>query len=372
MRVVFVLWQGGIGGAELHTVGLAAALTARGHWVGVLTLSSPGVADRALDDLSLPHRTLSLRRGRDVLVHGSDLRKILSSAHADVVILPHNDGLPVLLRLYGYVGPMVAMEHGAALKHRGLTVMRHLRYLAARKVGRRILCGEIAVSEFAARNLVRLPHARIAVVHNGIDMLTFRPRERRGGDAADTPQHFVVGMAGRLVPGKGFDVAIRAVAEVNGLGGSTARVELCIAGDGPERGRLQRLAASLGSATAVRLLGKTLDMPTFWNSLDLAVHVPDTFLETFGLVALEAVGCGCRVLVAATESSEELLRGCPGVTMVQKGDPHILAEQIALEMRRSPATSDERTGMHAWVAERYSLAETARQYEALLTRWLRG
>lgn len=98
-----------------------------------------------------------------------------------------------------------------------------------------------------------MPAARVHVVPNGIEAVRFRFDEgvRRTTRArTGLPERaFVVGGVGRLVPGKRFDVLVRAVAALPGA-------HLLLAGDGPERAGLRRLAAELGAQSRIHLLGE--------------------------------------------------------------------------------------------------------------------
>jgi glycosyltransferase involved in cell wall biosynthesis len=108
--------------------------------------------------------------------------------------------------------------------------------------------------------------------------------------------------AGRLVPNKGVDVAIRAVAM------SSLRPRLAIAGDGPQREHLVRLAEELGVADRVDFVG--------WSSHSdiAALHSPRTLLlvpsqwpEPAGLVAAESAARGRACLVSARGGLPELV-----------------------------------------------------------------
>jgi glycosyltransferase involved in cell wall biosynthesis len=105
---------------------------------------------------------------------------------------------------------------------------------------------------------------------------------------------------GRLVPRKGFDRAIRALALVPGA-------ELVIAGgpepallhDDPEAERLRKLAAEHGVADRVRLLGAVSHdaMPELMSDADLVLSTP--VYEPFGIVPLEAMACATPVVATA-------------------------------------------------------------------------
>jgi phosphatidylinositol alpha-1,6-mannosyltransferase len=101
----------------------------------------------------------------------------------------------------------------------------------------------------------------------------------------------VLATVARLVPRKGIDLALRSVAELRRNGRT---VTYLVAGDGPERAALMRLAESLGIQSSVRWLGR-VDELTKWAVYDLcsAFVLPNrplagTDWEGFGIVFLEA------------------------------------------------------------------------------------
>ncbi|MGH9134932.1 MAG: glycosyltransferase, partial [Ilumatobacteraceae bacterium] len=98
----------------------------------------------------------------------------------------------------------------------------------------------------------------------------------------------------RLVPRKGFDTAIRAVAK---LRASRPDLVLAIAGRGRDRVRLERLAGDLGAP--VRFLGRVPndDLPALYGCADLFTMLcrnrwGGLEQEGFGIVFVEAAACG--------------------------------------------------------------------------------
>ena len=107
---------------------------------------------------------------------------------------------------------------------------------------------------------------------------------------------------GRLVPYKGVDVLIDAMASV-------PRATALILGDGPLRGELAARAAASGVAGRVRFLGALPDAEVVAH-----LHACDVFVlpsvsrqETFGVAQLEAMACGRPVV------STDLETGVPWV-----------------------------------------------------------
>ncbi len=136
---------------------------------------------------------------------------------------------------------------------------------------------------------------RVSVVPCGVDTDRFTPPgpvDPRG----DRPRVLVVG---RLVPRKGVDDAIRAMALVPGAelvvaGGPEAA---CMRTD-PEVRRLRRIARGAGVADRVELRGAVGrdEMPALLRSADVVVCAP--WYEPFGIVPLEAMACGVPVVAA--------------------------------------------------------------------------
>lgn len=113
-------------------------------------------------------------------------------------------------------------------------------------------------------------------------------RELRFDRGSEGPALLTVG---RLVQRKGCDLVLRSVAE---LAAEYPGLRYIIAGDGPERARLDGLARELGIADRVRMLGDVDDL-TKWAAYDICdVFVSPTRpshsadWEGFGIVFLEA------------------------------------------------------------------------------------
>jgi len=125
----------------------------------------------------------------------------------------------------------------------------------------------------------------------GVDPDIFAPRLGE----QDPARGFVIGYAGRLVPEKGVDLLLEAVAGLSGVW------RLVIVGSGPELNRLELLARRLGLADRVSFEGdiSSIRMPAFYRELD-ALVVPSrsrpNWIEQFGRVLIEAMACGVPVV----------------------------------------------------------------------------
>ncbi|MER8002323.1 glycosyltransferase [Streptomyces sp. NPDC095613] len=155
---------------------------------------------------------------------------------------------------------------------------------------------------------------RVSIVPCGVDPAHFAPvpGAARSPGRPGAPRRLLA--VGRLVPRKGFDRAIRALAEV-------PDAELLIAGGpapgdpllaDPEAERLRKTAAEYGVADRVRLLGGVphADMPRLMSGADLVLSLPR--YEPFGIVPIEAMAC--RTPVVATAVGGHLDTVVDGVT----------------------------------------------------------
>jgi phosphatidylinositol alpha-1,6-mannosyltransferase len=164
----------------------------------------------------------------------------------------------------------------------------------------------------------------------GVDPDTFRPLSPAERDEARA--HFgipidaevVLGVS-RLVPRKGFDTAIRAVARLRRV---RPDLVLVIAGGGRDRDRLERLATELDAP--VRFLGRIpgADLPLLYGCADVFTMLcrnrwGGLEQEGFGIVFVEAAACGIpQVAGDSGGAAEAVLDGETGVVV---GDPEDVA-----------------------------------------------
>ncbi len=186
----------------------------------------------------------------------------------------------------------------------------------------------VAVSNAVARDLAQLPGAerlRLVQVPNPVDLAEVR---RKAACAlppplADSLPDPLLVAVGRLHWQKGFDLLIRAMAELDGRLAS----RLVILGDGPERSRLARLIGRLALEDRVLLVGHD---PNPWRWMARArVFVHTALFEGFGHAVAEALALGVTpVVVAGTGALAELLEEGRCGYLVRERSPHALASAI--------------------------------------------
>ncbi|MFB4426669.1 glycosyltransferase [Streptomyces sp. QL37] len=319
MRALHVITGLGVGGAEQQLRLLLRHLPVR---CDVVTLTNPGAVAEGLRADGVRVRDLGMRSNRD-LGAVPRLARLIRRGSYDLV---HTH----LYRacVYGRIAARLAgttavsTEHSlgrAEIEGRPLTRSTRELYLRTERLG----AATVAVSDTVAGRLRDwgVPAARIHTVPNGVDVAAFRfDSARRHATRAllGLPDAaFVVGGVGRLVPGKRFDLLIRAVAALPGAW-------LVLAGDGPEAGALRALAARLGVAGRVRFLGEC-GTPGAGPGIPAVLSAVDTFVsasreESFGLAVVEALAAGLPVVYAACPAIEDLPAGrTPGATRIGSG-----------------------------------------------------
>jgi glycosyltransferase involved in cell wall biosynthesis len=183
-----------------------------------------------------------------------------------------------------------------------------------------------------------------------------------------TPRNtFVVGYAGRLVPEKGLEVLLRALAQLPDT------VCARLAGSGPDRARLQTLAAELNLTPRVTLeppLPSTR-MREFYAQLDAfvlpSVSRPN-WQEQFGRVLIEAMACGVPVIGSTCGEIPNVI-GDAGL-LFREGDADALAAHLRALLadpaqRRAFATQG-RARVLARYTQKQIAEKTVEVYHSLL------
>lgn len=155
------------------------------------------------------------------------------------------------------------------------------------------------------------------IIHNSYRKEVFR-------DIAGEKRERELVYLGRLVPEKGLDVLLDALAKLTCV---ESRPSLTIVGEGPERDRLGKRAADLGICSQVKFIGVQHgeDLARTLNCHRILV-IPSTWEEPFGIVALEAIACGCVVVGTDGGGLPEAIGPC-GI-VVPRGNSDALAMAI--------------------------------------------
>jgi glycosyltransferase involved in cell wall biosynthesis len=169
------------------------------------------------------------------------------------------------------------------------------------------------------------------------DLVPLAPSERAAVRARYLLGAPLAGYVGRLVPEKGVDLFLAALARLPAVHG-------VIAGDGPERLALERQARELGLGERVRFTGvlSPLDAERIIGALDvlaLPSRTRKNWAEQFGRVLIEAMASEVAVVAADSGAIAEVV-GDAGLLVPEDDVPALTA---ALEMALSPAAATLRS-----------------------------
>jgi len=281
------------GGAERYVVDLALALRAR-DWPVEVACSAAGVRASALLDAGIPVQVLGQRlvKRRVCPAYSRALRRlVLARPPALVHAHLYASAAAAVSATAGLDVPVVVTEHTEGPWRTG----------PARRLSRRVYADSeaiVAVSSAITRLLVGQYDVPVERVH------TLLPRPSRPAPPLPDRDSAApkVGVVARLVPEKGVDVFLHAVARVVR---AVPQARFVVVGDGPVGDRLRQLAVDLGLAGAVAFAGFRPDAPQVIAGLDLLVVPSRT--DGSPLVVGEAMHAGVPVVASRVGGLPDLV-----------------------------------------------------------------
>lgn len=231
---------------------------------------------------------------------------------------------------------------------------------------------EICVSE-AVKNFqiqkTGLPETFFKVIYNGIDTEKFVPlfdkykaRQKYGL----APIGIIVGFLGRFDYQKGADVFIKALGDDSLENENFSAV---VGGYGVEELNLRAIAEGLPAKRRPSFTGYLDNPHKFLQMLDICV-IPSRW-EGFGLVAVEAMACGCAVIASEVDSLSEIIEDEKNGLLFQSEDTFQLARKIKMLINEKfKRESLSRAGVEhaAKFSERKMIEEYFELYSALQSK----
>lgn len=348
---------GAFGGAELQAEAWATRL-ARRHRVTVVTrrdpLSQPERERRdGFDVIRLPVASMpivrtwldrrAIARAVATLDPQPDLLLCFQTFISGLagVDIQKATGIPAVVWIRGELEYRLSRSLRARLFSPG--VWAHAKAVVVQTDGaRRELLAEVGIRRAAAIE------PKLFVVPNGIELPP--PPVRRGARIL---------AVGRLIPEKGIDVVIDAAAGVQGL--------LTIAGEGPERARLESrvrhhdLDARFEGHVSRERLAELYDQAA-------CVVLAARRGEGLPNVMLEAMAHGRAVVVTDVPGSRDLVRDGVDGLVVPPGDPRALRDALA-RLSHERGLADRLGAAARATAESYAWEAVEPQLEALMGRW---
>lgn len=283
----------------------------------------------------------------EIIEYHPDYRAVPAQRYVDVALgklVGHRPGATRAWR--AAVANQASWPEGCIIGHNGPQLMplidtgRHqavlychnflLRSYGKREIERtlgstsKIICVSNFLAETTASVLPAAIASRIRVVPNGVDCTFFSPR---GADRDDGV--FRVMFLGRMIPDKGADVLLHAIALLN-----RADVEVTLVGShgfdphaplSPFEVSLRAIAETHQGGVRFIPTASRAVLPDLLRSSDVLV-VPSRWPEPFGLTVTEGLASGLPVVASAVGGIPEAL-GDAGI-LVPPDDPRAMAHAL--------------------------------------------
>lgn len=378
-----------VGGLESHVHYLCRGLVERGHAVTVVTSRSrPELPEEEeMEGMRVLRTPLPSRTPVGWFAHavGSTRRTQEAAENADVAHAQAFPSiLPCALALAGRSTPLVTTLHTS-----------HFLRLAARRTTAPALGKLIKLSDHnfaASKEIADVGESlgssiAVEVLVNGVETDVFRPADASAtdgapatGGASATPDASAGGsvpatvsttssrrlvVPRRLFPKNGVEFFVRAMPMIAERADATATV----IGDGPERGKLERLASELGMGDRIEFLGARphAEMPKLLSG-DLAVF--PSLVEATSVAALECMACGLPVAASAVGGLPEIVDDAVG-GLFPPGNAWAMAGKV-LELLSDPGLRARGVTARKRVVARWSNARLVERhlevYRSLLRR----
>jgi phosphatidyl-myo-inositol alpha-mannosyltransferase len=215
-----------------------------------------------------------------------------------------------------------------------------------------------AVSDAAAEYVCKLTTRPVAMIPNGVDVETYKPPLK----IDESKKNKTIFYVGRLEQRKGVKYLLRAFKV---LSETRPAVSLVIAGDGPDRDRLEILAADLGIEGKVKFTGYITNKRKiqYMQKSDMACF-PALYGESFGVVLLEAMACGLVTVAGNNPGYANVMQNLGALSVVDPKDSREFARRLDLLLHEKALRALWRDWARKEI-RKYTYENVVSQYEEL-------
>jgi 1,2-diacylglycerol 3-alpha-glucosyltransferase len=288
-----------VGGIDVHVKSVAEACANRGDQVTILT---------HLNDAVLPREELIngvhvlrfplLSRSPNYALSPALFRYLRRHAADFDIVHAHSYHTIVGQAAIGVGLPKVFSPHYHGTGHTSFRALLHRVYrpLGARvfRAADAVICNSAPERELVVKDFPMVS-GKLSIVHPGTDR---RPTAAVSNQAE--PPVPVVLTVGRLERYKNLDLVIKAVSAL------PVKATLVIVGEGPDRERLEELTRAAGPELSIRFAGRVPDEELDGLLAQATVVTSASEHEAFGLVLLEGLSAGARVVASDIPSHREV------------------------------------------------------------------
>ena len=381
-KILFVITQAEMGGAQRAVFELAAGLKDR--YEIVVAAGEPAGSDELVSRcesagiriVRLGHLHRAIRPRQDIRAV-FELRAMIRNERPDIVHA-HSSKAGIISSLacctpHHARCTLIYTAHGWVFQE-PLSPLRRLLYLWMEKIAARERKATIVLSE-SEKKIALANHlgsnASLVVIPNGVSCPPkMFDRDRARAEISrlipiDSSTR-LLGAVANLYPAKGLDTLVAAAGIVYDL---YPDVHFIIAGEGPERKKIEREIRSRNLDEIVRLIGKISDPGQFLPAFD--IFVLSSRKEGLPFALLDAAAAGLPIVATRVGGIPEVLRDETDALLVAPDDPSGLAKAI-LQLLDDPrlsarlAVSAKDRICSSFTLDRM-LRETAALYDRLLS-----
>lgn len=201
---------------------------------------------------------------------------------------------------------------------------------------------------------------KLTFISNGIDLTELSGTTRPHRDYSKSISRLLI--VGRLSPEKGHVYALHALSELLKLNeGNVEKYTLAIAGDGPLKAELQRLATDLNIQSSVDFLGFVEDMDSLYRNYD-ALLMP-SLTEGLPITLLEAVKFGMPVFASPVGGITKFFEDTSEMFLLSEDRAESLVELIGRwQLQEHSVRSDATARVIGRLTQKYSLSAMVEGY----------
>jgi len=232
----------------------------------------------------------------------------------------------------------------------------------------------ITISEFSKQEIIRLTgYSRdsISVIYPGVDPAHYFPKRDRSilSQYAISNHDYVIMYLGSEEPRKNISLILNAIYQLKKTRSNVKFLKVGGTQMGGDRRSLVKMIKDLHLENEVIFTGQVAesDLPKYYNAADLFVF--PSYYEGFGLPPLEAMACGCPVIVADRTSLPEVV-GDAGL-LIDPDDEQAFAGAMAL-LHSDPEKREALISRGLEQASKFSWDVSARQTMDVYERVMSG
>ena len=298
MHILHALFTPSLGGLEQAFVNITRVLAESGHHVSALM--RPDAPYRFEVQAETTDVSFEQPRGFYDVRAMWRIRRLLKAKRPDMILAHAPRAISIMsYAAWGLGIPVCGMLHSYRVSR-----IRHADRL-------------VVLTEDMRRFVVKHGYAngQVGIISNMVGLSNTVPPPA----VLHTP--LVIGGMGRFAPEKGYMCLLDAVAEMHRRG---MKVQLKLAGKGPEEELLRAKAHALGIESIVSFEGWVLDKGAFFSEID--IFCLPSLEESFGIVLLEAMSRGVPIIATKTPGPLSILTHEKDALLVPINDAAAIAD----------------------------------------------